>query len=102
MAGTRISLDSEQVLAIASTIESDNQQLQQLLQQSKTTLDELSNIWTGEAAETTRASYTEFSGKFFQKYYEILDQYVQFLRRNVAEQYTEVEQTNVKLADAFK
>ena len=102
MAGGQILLDSEQVLGIASQIESDNNKLKDLLTTSKQTMDSLSSTWTGKAAEESRAAYNAFANKFFQSYYEVLDQYVKFLRRNVAEQYTETEQTNVALADAFR
>ena len=99
---TRTVMNTEQVLAIASQIESDNQELQNLLSQSKTTLDSLASSWTGTAAEQTRASYDSFAGKFFQTYFDVLEQYVKFLRNNVAEQYTQVETHNIKLADLFK
>lgn len=99
---TRITIDSEQVLGIATQIESDNQQLQQLLNDSKTTLDNLASVWTGQAAEQTRSSYSAFSAQYFQSYFDILDQYVKFLRTNVAQQYTEVETLNTQLSDAFK
>jgi len=99
---TQITIDSEQVLGIASSIESDNQQLQQLLNDSKATVDNLASYWTGKAADETRASYDSFAGKFFQTYYDVLEQYVKFLRTNVAAQYEETEQVNTQLADAFK
>lgn len=102
MATSGITLDTEQVLAIATQIESDNRQLQQLLTDSKATVDNLLSYWTGKAAEETRASYDAFAGKFFQTYYDILNQYVKFLRTNVSEQYEETEQVNTQLADAFK
>lgn len=102
MAGTQITIDSEQVLAIASQIESDNKKLQELLNQSKATIDGLSSVWTGKAAEETRSAYEAFAGKFFQTYYDVLDQYVKFLRKNVSEQYSQAEQANTQLADAFK
>lgn len=102
MATSQIIVDSEQVLSIASQLENDNRELQQLLNDSKATVNSLSSYWTGQAAEETRASYESFASKFFQQYYDILDQYVKFLRRNVAEQYTEAEQVNTQLADAFK
>jgi WXG100 family type VII secretion target len=102
MATTQITLDSEQVLAIASQIESDNQQLQQLLSDSKVTVDSLSSYWTGKASDETRSSYESFASKFFQTYYDILNQYVKFLRGNVAQQYEQTEQVNTQLADAFK
>lgn len=99
---TRITIDSEQVLGIATQIESDNQQLQQLLNDSKATLNDLSSSWTGQAAEQTRSSYDVFAGKYFQQYFDVLEQYVKFLRTNVAEQYTETETVNTQLGDAFK
>lgn len=99
---TRMILNTDQVLAIASQIESDNQQLEQLLNDSKTTLDNLSANWTGAAADQTRASYDAFAGKYFQTYFDVLEQYVKFLRNNVAEQYTQTESANTRLADAFK
>jgi WXG100 family type VII secretion target len=99
---TQITLDSEQVLAIASQIESDNEQLQQLLNDSKASVDSLSAYWTGKAADETRSAYESFAGKYFQSYYDILNQYVKFLRTNVAAQYEQTEQANTQLADAFK
>lgn len=99
---TQMTLDTEQVLSIASQIENDNQQLLELLQESKATVDALSSYWQGKASDETRASYEGFAGKFFQQYHDILDQYVKFLRNNVAAQYEEIEQVNTQLADAFK
>ena len=98
----QITLDTEQVLAIASQIEADNNQLKDLLNNTKATIDSLSSTWTGQAAEETRTSYEGFANKFFQQYYDIIDQYVKFLRNNVSEQYTQVEVANTKLGDAFK
>ena len=44
MADTRITIDSEQVLSIASQLENDNRELQQLLTDSKAQIDGLANI----------------------------------------------------------
>ena len=102
MATTQITIDSEQVLSIASSIENDNKQLQELLNDSKTAVDSLSSYWTGKASDETRSSYDSFASKYFQTYHDVLDQYVKFLRTNVAEQYQQTETVNTQLADAFK
>jgi WXG100 family type VII secretion target len=102
MAMTGITIDANEVLAIASRIESDNIQLRELLNDSKATVDNLSSFWQGRASDETRAAYESFANRFFQQYQDILNQYVVFLRRNVAEQYTETENINTQLADAFK
>ena len=102
MATTAITLDSDQVVAIATQIENDNKQLMQLLTDSKASVDNLSTYWTGGSADATKSSYDSFANKFFQTYYDVLEQYVKFLRTNVATQYTETEKANTQLSDAFK
>ena len=102
MAMTGITLDTNEVLAIAARIESDNMQLKDLLEDSRQTVDGLASMWQGRASDDTRAAYNDFSNRYFQQYYDVLDQYVKFLRRNVAEAYEETEQVNVQLADAFR
>ncbi|MCM1059919.1 MAG: WXG100 family type VII secretion target [Eubacterium sp.] len=97
-----MTLDTEQVKTIATQIESDNNQLKDLLENTKSTIDSLSSVWTGQASEETRVSYEQFANKFFQQYYDILDQYVKFLRTNVADQYEQTETINTRLAGAFK
>ena len=98
----QITLDSEQVMAIADQIEKDNKQLKELLEATRDTIESLSSTWTGQAADETRASYTAFSKKYFDNYYDVLDQYVKFLIANVSEQYSYTEHTNTSIADAFK
>lgn len=98
---TTITLSTPEVLSIAAQIETDNEKLRELLDKSKSHLDSLSTIWTGEASSATLDSYNTFASKYFQTYYEILDQYVKFLRANVAEDYTETENVDTQLADAF-
>ena len=97
----QITLDTEQVLSIASQIENDNNQLKELLENTKGTIDSLSSTWTGKASDETRMSYEQFANKFFQQYYDVLDQYVKFLRTNVADQYEKTETVNTQLAVAF-
>ena len=99
---TQMTLDTEQVLAIASQIENDNQQLNDLLESSKSTIDSLFSYWTGKAADETHNSYESFATQYFQTYRDILDQYVKFLRSNVVPGYEVTEQVNTQLAEAFR
>jgi len=99
---TQITLSSEQVLQIAAEIHSDNVELLELLKTSKATVDSLSSYWTGTAASETQSSYEAFANQYFDSYYNILEQYVEFLRVNVAEHYEETERVDTQLADAFK
>jgi WXG100 family type VII secretion target len=99
---TQITLNSEQVLDIASSIESDNKELRQLLNDSQSTVEALSSYWQGQASDDTINAYKGFANEYFQNFEDILDQYVRFLRTNVAGDYSESESLNIKLADAFK
>ena len=97
-----IRVNTDQVAQIASSMESLNKRLTEELTNSKQTIDQLANIWEGEAAQTTISAFDEFAAKYFHNYENIITQYVQFLRTNVEAGYFEVETANIGLADAFK
>ena len=101
MAGNSIRISTDQVAQIASNIEGLNQRLTEELTNSKATIDQLANIWSGEAAQATISAFDEFAGKFFQNYEDVITQYVKFLR-DVAQGYVDTETQNIGLADAFK
>ena len=102
MAGNSIRVNTDQVAQIATNIENLNKRLTEELTNSKTTIDQLANIWEGEAAQATISSFDEFATKFFKNYEDVITQYVQFLRTNVEQGYFDTETQNIGLADAFK
>jgi WXG100 family type VII secretion target len=101
MAGS-IRVDTAQVVQIANTIDTLNKQLREQLETSKQTIVNLGNSWEGEASQATIESYNAFAGQYFESYEQILNQYVTFLKNNVALGYEETETANTNLADAFK
>ena len=102
MAGNSIGVNTEQVAQIADRIENLNNRLTEELNNSKVTIDQLANIWEGEAAQATISSFDEFAAKYFQNYENIITQYVQFLRTYIDQGYFDTETQNIGLADAFK
>lgn len=102
MAGNSIRISTDQVEGIATELENLNNRLEETLTNSKNTIDNLQNIWTGEAAQETISSFDSFAGKYFQSYKDIIQQYVTFLRQNVAAGYLQTENANINLASAFK
>lgn len=102
MAGNSIRVNTDQVAQIARNIETLNRRLTEELTNSKNTIDNLANIWEGEAAQATISSFDEFATKFFKNYEDVITQYVQFLRTNIEQGYFETETQNIGLADAFK
>lgn len=102
MAGNSIRVNTDQVAQIATNIENLNKRLTEELNNSKATIDQLANVWEGEASQATISSFDEFAAKYFQNYEDILTQYVTFLRTNVEQGYFETETANINLSDAFK
>ena len=102
MAGNSIRVNTDQVAQIATNIENLNKRLTEELNNSKATIDQLANVWEGEAAQATSSSFDEFASKYFQNYEDIITQYVTFLRTNVEQGYFETETANINLSDAFK
>ncbi len=101
MAG-QIRVSTAQVAEIATTIESLNKRLQEKLEESRSTIKGLASTWEGEAATATIEAYDSFAAKYFQNYYDVIDNYVKFLRQNVEQGYFETETANTNIADAFK
>lgn len=101
MAG-HIRVDTDQVAQIASTIESLNQKLFTELQETAKLVASLADTWQGQASQATIDAYKEFEAKYFQTYYDIIDNYVKFLRVQIDQGYFQTESTNTGLADAFK
>lgn len=102
MAGNSIRVNTDQVGQIAGNIENLNKRLSEELANSKATVDQLANVWEGEAAQATISAFDEFAAKYFQNYEDVLTQYVQFLRTNIEQGYFDTETQNIGLADAFK
>ena len=101
MAGT-IKISTDQVEAIATSIENNNKKLKSTLEDSQSAVKSLSSTRQGEAAQRTISAYDTFATNYFQTYYDIIDAYVKFLRQNVSTDYQATETANTNLADAFK
>ena len=97
-----IKVDTGRVLEIANNLDNLNQDLQTNLKDIQTTINNLSSSWTGNAANATKEAIDSFAKDYFQNYYDLVNQYVEFLRKNVVQGYEETENANTSLADSFK
>ncbi|MCL1790058.1 MAG: WXG100 family type VII secretion target [Peptococcaceae bacterium] len=98
----RIRVDTDQVGQIATNIERYNAQLDEALKKGQVSLQNLSSVWSGRAADDTINSFKSFVEKYSQLYHDMMDNYVKFLRLNIQSGYFETEQANIGLADMFK
>lgn len=99
---SKMTIDASEVQAIASGIQSLNEELTDLLNSTKARIHSLSNTYTGEAADATVAAFDRFANNYFATYHDMIDRYVQFLRSSVVEGFSQVQMANVKLADGLK
>lgn len=97
-----IKIDTVQVNAIADNLDNLNSNLQDNLKAVQKAVAGLESVWSGEAASATIEAVNTFANDYFASYKELIDQYVNFLRKNVSEGYTSVETVNTSLADSFK
>ncbi|MCQ2495541.1 MAG: WXG100 family type VII secretion target [Lachnospiraceae bacterium] len=102
MAGNSITVNTDQVEAIAAKLDDLNAQLREQLEEGRNTINNLENIWTGEASQATVSSFGQFANNYFQNYEDVIKQYTDFLRQAVAQGYFDTETANINLADAFK
>ena len=101
MAG-QIRVNTAQVAQIATNLENLNKRLDTELKDSQSTIKGLSSTWEGEASQATISAFDAFAAKFFQNYYDIIQNYVKFLRTNVDAGYFDTETANTNLSEAFK
>ena len=101
MAG-KMTIDPGEVLATASRSEQMNGELNDLLLDTQSRIHRLGDSFTGAAAEATVSAFDRFASTYFSSYYEMLQRYVTFLRNSVAEGYSQIEQSNIRLADGLK
>ncbi len=97
-----IRINTDKVLDIANVMSGLNEDLQNTLTETQKTVNDLYEIWKGEASEATREAINQFANDYFQNYKDLIDSYIEFLRKNVAEGYEETENLNTSLAEAFK
>lgn len=95
----QITIDPSEVLSIAGSIASLNDQLEETLKETQRKVQNLSGSWFGQAASTTIDSFNQFANRYYDSYHELLDQYVQFLRTRVAQLYPEVDNAIAKLGE---
>ncbi len=83
----------------ANTIKTKNNNLLEDLHEIQKTIKGLAGDWESNAASTTRQSITSMESKF-QAYYDVVDNYVKFLK-NAAEQFKAVDDSLNQRANDF-
>ncbi len=100
MADLRINIDN--AVATSNNLKRLNTQIRDAFPGVQTAINRLNNSWDGPAASKTIAKFSEIKEKYAEARYNVVDNYVRFLLQQVGEGYTQTEEANTSLADAFK
>ena len=96
-----IRIDTDQVALVSQTIHRLNLERNRKLTELHNEIMKLSNTWKGENATTALSEFHTLTATYFQKYFENIYMYTEFLRKNIAQAYTETERNARNLAAAF-
>ena len=100
MANLKVNTDS--AVTAAGNIKNYNNQIRDGFSKVQTAMTQLDNAWEGSAATNSISKFNEMKAEFLDARYSVVDNYVNFLLQQVGEGYTQTEDTNKSLADAFK
>ncbi|MCP8969378.1 WXG100 family type VII secretion target [Ectobacillus ponti] len=97
-----IQVDTARVAAAAKGIARCNNKIKQDFAAVESAMKALDSSWEGEASASAMHSFYEIKHAYYEPQYQVIQNFVNFLQQQVDPGYTQTEQTNTSLADAFK
>lgn len=97
-----LKVNAEQVIATADRIKDLNIQMRDRFTDVQTSMTRLDSTWEGAAATNAISKFNALKDSYCEARYNVVDNFVAFLHRQVGEGYTQTEEVNISLADQFK
>lgn len=97
-----IKIITDLIISTAEEIAVINKSIKEDFEDVKRAMGKLDSSWDGKAATEAMQCFNSINAQFGETRYNIMDNYVNFLRQYVAPSYENAENVNVKLAEAFK
>lgn len=94
-------IKTEEIVNLANKIANINNRINETLKQAKIEVDNLSKSWNGEASRITQDAVDTFADEYYDKYEEMIDKYVDYLKNVAAAGYVETEETNTRIGSQF-
>jgi len=94
-------INTEEILSLASKIENNNNRINRTLKDVQKEVEKLSSSWSGKAADATKSAVDAFAAEYYDKYREMIKQYVDYLKKMAAEGYNQAEDTNTSVGNQF-
>lgn len=97
-----LKINTQLAVNAANSLKNINNQIRDSFPSVESAISRLDASWDGSAASTSISKFNEIKTKYPDARYNVIDNYANFLLQQVGEGYTQTEETNKSLADAFK
>lgn len=97
-----LKMNTQAVVSAANKIKSYNDKMRKEFPDVDKSVNKLRGTWDSPAADTAFTKFNEIKANYNNVRYDVLDNYVNFMLKQVGEGYTQTEKVNVSLADQFK
>lgn len=97
-----LKVNTDAAVRAADGIRTCNAQLRDGFSDVESAINRLDNFWEGKAATAAIGKFWKMKSDYCEPRYNVLNNYVNFLMKQVNEGYTQTEKANTTLADTFK
>ena len=97
-----IKVNTANVAAAANKIANYNTIIKKEFSSVEAAIKSLDSTWVGVASNNAISSFNGIKSAYCDARYDVLDNYVTFLRQQIDAGYTQTEKANKSLADALK
>jgi len=101
MAREGLMIDTGQVQATATQIDTQNTELYTTLRRIEALMRSTNEQWQSPAAEAIREDFSQAASKFFESYRVILEDYTKFLRVTVVDSFSHLDEQLKQNASRF-
>lgn len=98
----QIKVDTDKAAQAAEKIAKYNRQIMLDFEEPEAAIKALSTSWKSTSSDNARSAFQSIKKAYHNKRYQVVEQYVAVLRRQIDDGYTQTETANKALADFFK
>lgn len=97
-----IKVDTDHVSNVADNIDHFNKKIRDDFTAVETAVKSLGSTWVGSASEPSIGAFHDIKNTYSETRYQVVDNFVKFLKQQVDPSYEQTETSNTSLADQFK
>jgi len=98
----QIQINTGSVVQSATRLKGYNNNIRTAFSSVETAMNHLNPHWDGAASEKARSAFFAIKNAYVTDRFNVMNNFASFLNNQVSEGYIQTEETNEKLAEAFK